>query len=81
MWFTEQRVRTAIDVLRVFIRDIVTPLSGVALMAYLVHTPGERSSYFIGAAGLITAPFVLAANARRVAAKDAEEASAKEETS
>jgi hypothetical protein len=74
VWLREEQIRTGIDLLRVFIRDIITPLSGVALMVYLVATPGERSSYFVVAGGLITAPFVLAANARRITAKDADAA-------
>jgi len=43
------------------IRDILTPLAGIALLFYLVATPGERPSYFIAAAGLIGLPVALKA--------------------
>ena len=43
------------------IRDVLTFVSGVALMFYLVATPGERPSYFIAAAGLIGLPIALKA--------------------
>jgi len=43
------------------IRDILTPLAGIALLFYLVATPGERPSDFIAAAGLIGLPVALKA--------------------
>ena len=46
---------------KVIIRDVITPLSGIALLFYLVATPGERPSYFIAAAGLIGLPVALKA--------------------
>jgi hypothetical protein len=46
---------------KVIIRDILTPLAGLALLFYLVATPGERPSYFIAAAGLIGLPVALRA--------------------
>jgi hypothetical protein len=79
VWLREEQIRTVIDLLRVFVRDVATPLSGMVLMGYLVATPGERSSYFVVAGGLITAPFALAANARRIASKDAAAEPAKED--
>jgi hypothetical protein len=50
--------------LQVLIRDILTPLCGIALLFYLVATPGERPSYFIAAAGLIGLPVALKAQRR-----------------
>jgi hypothetical protein len=50
--------------LQILIRDILTPLSGIVLLFYLVHTPGERPSYFIAAAGLIGLPVALKAQRR-----------------
>ncbi len=47
--------------LKLVIRDILTPLAGIALLFYLVATPGERPSYFIAAAGLIGLPVALRA--------------------
>ena len=47
--------------LKLVIRDILTPLAGIALLFYLVATPGERPSYFIAAAGLIGLPVALKA--------------------
>ena len=47
--------------LKILIRDILTPLAGIALLFYLVATPGERPSYFIAAAGLIGLPVALKA--------------------
>ena len=52
------------------IRDVVTFLAGISLLFYLVATPGERPSYFIGAAGLIGLPVAL--KARRVDPPDGE---------
>ena len=46
---------------RIVIRDVLTPLAGIALLFYLVATPGERPSYFIAAAGLIGLPVALKA--------------------
>ena len=43
---------------------MVTFVAGISLLFYLVATPGERPSYFIGAAGLIGLPVAL--KARRV---------------
>ena len=61
---------------RTFIRDIITPLSGIVLVFYLASQPNERPSYFLGAIGLIGTPVALAARdaARKHPPKPDEEA-------
>lgn len=46
---------------KAFIRDVITPLTGIVVMVMLVNTPGERPSYFLGAAAMMGLPIALAA--------------------